>query len=106
MNDFAAPARAYPPQVPAVDDGQHGFEALDLLLRECHAVLNGDAAIERLDALDEAFGDGPAVVKEPVKAIEGNRAIRWAACHVAARSMPNQSRVGRAMPCGPGPEKG
>ncbi len=53
-----------------------GAVALDeVLALEGHAVLDRDAAAQRLHALDVARGDGLAMVEHPVQSIEGNLAV-------------------------------
>src|SRR6266852_1916693 len=47
----------------------------EIFALEGHAVLHGDAAAQRLDALDVAVGDCFAMIEEPMQAIEGNLAV-------------------------------
>ena len=56
--------------------GGRGAVALDeVLALEGHAVLDGDAAAERLDALDVALADRLGVVEDPVQAVERNVSV-------------------------------
>ena len=55
-----------------------GFEAVALgkvLALEGHAVLHGNAAAERFDAVDVGLGNGFRMVEEPVQAVERNVAV-------------------------------
>ena len=53
-----------------------GAVAVDeVLALERHAVLDRDAAAERLDALEVAVGDRLGVVEEPAQAVERHVAV-------------------------------
>ena len=56
--------------------GRLGAVALDEIFALVgHAVLHGDAAAERRDAVDDCVGDGLGVVEEPVQAVERHVAV-------------------------------